>query len=56
MIHTRLTIYKTLSKRIKELIKHAKYEKLDFKHILYAVILNDMKEWEEYIGEKEPKM
>ena len=52
MIHTRKTIFKTLQKRIRELTKHANPE--EFKKILLAVILNDLKEWSEYIPKDNP--
>lgn len=54
MIHTRKTIFKTLQKKIRELTKHANYDSKEFKKILIAVILNDMKEWSEYIPKDDP--
>lgn len=49
MINTRYTIFETLRKRIRKLTKHADYSPKEFKIILLAVILNDLKEWSEYI-------
>ena len=54
MIHTRKTIFKTLQKRIRELTKHANPAPKEFKKILLAVILNDLKEWSEYIPKDNP--
>lgn len=54
MIHTRKTIFKTLQKRIRELTKHANLSPKEFKQIMIAVILNDMKEWSEYIPKDDP--
>ena len=49
MINTRLSIYNSLKKLLNKLNKLAQYNPKGFKTILYAVILNDMKEWSEYI-------
>lgn len=49
MINTRLSIYNSLKKLLNKLTKLAQYNPKGFKVILYAVILNDMKEWAEYI-------
>lgn len=54
MINTRKTIFKTLSRRIRELTKHADYSPKNFKKIMIAVILNDLKEWSEYIPQDDP--
>lgn len=56
MINTRKTIFQTLKKRIRELTKHAQLAPQEFKKIMLAVILNDMKEWSEYIPKDNPKM
>lgn len=53
MIHTRLSIYQTLVSRITALRKRAEYDPKEFKKILFAVILNDLKEWSEYIPTKD---
>ena len=52
MIHTRLSILKTLLKALDDLCKRAKINTEGFRNILLAVIINDMKEWAEY---KTPK-
>ena len=49
MINTRISIFKSLKKAFRELSKHAKLNPSGFRNIMYAVILNDMKEWSEYI-------
>lgn len=49
MINTRGSIYKTLMKNLRELTKHAQNNHKEFKKILIAIILNDLKEWAEYI-------
>lgn len=49
MINTRLSIYTSLKSLLNKLTKLAQYNPKGFKTILYAVILNDMKEWSEYI-------
>ena len=48
MIQTRLSIFKTLEKLFKRLMKQADQNPKGFKTVLYAVILNDLKEWSEY--------
>ena len=48
MIHTRLSIFKTLIKALDDLCKRAKINTEGFRNILLAVIINDMKEWAEY--------
>lgn len=53
MINTRVSIFKTLHKRIRELTKHGQLQSKDFKKIMMAVILNDMKEWSEYIPQED---
>ena len=53
MIQTRGTIFKTLKKRIRELTKHAQLAPEQFRKIMLAVILNDLKEWSEYIPNKD---
>lgn len=54
MINTRRSIFKTLKWKIRELTKHADYAPKDFKKIMIAVILNDLKEWSEYIPKDDP--
>lgn len=56
MINTRSTIFKTLKYRLRELTKHANLAPQDFKKIMIAVILNDLKEWSEYIPKDDPNM
>ena len=53
MIHTRLSILKTLLKALDDLCKRAKINTEGFRNILLAVIINDMKEWSEYRTSKE---
>lgn len=53
MINTRVSIFKTLHRRIRELTKHGQLQPKDFKKIMMAVILNDMKEWSEYIPQED---
>ena len=48
MIHTRLSILKTLLKALDDLCKRARINTEGFRNILLAVIINDMKEWSEY--------
>ena len=48
MIHTRLSIFKTLIKALDDLCKRARINTEGFRNILLAVIINDMKEWSEY--------
>lgn len=55
MINTRLSIFKTLQKKLKKASKHGDLDPAGFKNILYAVILNDMKEWSEYIPNMDSK-
>ena len=54
MINTRRTIFQTLKKRIRELTKHAQLAPQEFKKIMLAVIVNDLKEWSEYIPKDDP--
>lgn len=54
MINTRRTIFQTLKKRIRELTKHAQLAPQEFKKIILAVIVNDLKEWSEYIPKDDP--
>ncbi len=49
MINTRISIFKTLEKLFKRLTKQADLNPKGFKTVLYAVILNDVKEWSEYL-------
>lgn len=49
MIHTRDTIYTTLKKLLNKLTKLAQYNPKVFKNVIYAVIINDLKEWSEYV-------
>ena len=52
MIHTRLSILKTLLKALDDLCKRARINTEGFRNILLAVIINDMKEWSEYRNPK----
>lgn len=56
MINTRVSIFKTLKRRIRELTRHANQSPKEFKRIMLAVILNDLKEWSEYIPQDDPNM
>lgn len=49
MINTRFSIFKSLMRKLKGLTKYGKTDPSGFKTILYGIILNDMKEWSEYI-------
>ena len=53
MIHTRLSILKTLLKALDDLCKRARINTEGFRNILLAVIINDMKEWSEYRNSKD---
>ena len=53
MIHTRLSILKTLLKALDDLCKRARINTEGFRNILLAVIINDMKEWSEYRTSKD---
>lgn len=55
MINTRLSIFKTLEKLFKRLTKQADLNPEGFKTVLYAVILNDVKEWSEYFPDENYK-
>lgn len=53
MINTRISIFESIRNKIKQLKKHGGQETDGFKTIFYAVILNDMKEWAEYVPDEE---
>lgn len=48
MINTRSSIFVSLMRLITELTKHGDANPIGFKHVLYAIILNDMREWSQY--------
>ena len=49
MINTRLSIFTTLNKALDDLFKRARINTEGFRDILLAVIMNDLKQWAEYI-------
>ena len=49
MINTRLSIFTTLKKALDDLFKRARINPEGFRDILLAVIMNDLKQWSEYI-------
>lgn len=53
MINTRLSIFNTLNKALDDLFKRARINTEGFRDILLAVIMNDLKEWSEYIPSKD---
>lgn len=53
MINTTLTIFGSLRKKLNELTRHGKMDPNGFKDILYAVILNNMIKWADYIPKSE---
>lgn len=53
MINTRLSIFKSVEHLIKEVRKHGDLNPNGFKDIIYAVILNDMREWAQYTNEED---